>query len=189
MIACALALAGAPARAAEPGGKSVLFAPERMEAPSALSELRLGAFAHDPWSRERGSVDVNGEFVLKKVFRAPDPKLDFFVPRFHVGGSLNTAGRTSNAYAGLTWTLDLTRDVFVEFAFGGAVNNGSPQAAPFARHINVGCRQSFREAGSLGWRMGGGWSLIGTVEHYSNAGLCGRNRGVTNFGARLGYSF
>ena len=30
---------------------------------------------------------------------------------------------------------------------------------------------------------------MGTVEHMSNAGLCDRNRGLTNFGARVGYAF
>ena len=30
---------------------------------------------------------------------------------------------------------------------------------------------------------------MGTVEHYSNAGVCDRNRGLTNVGIRLGYSF
>jgi hypothetical protein len=30
---------------------------------------------------------------------------------------------------------------------------------------------------------------MGTVEHASNAGLCTFNRGLTNFGARLGYTF
>ena len=33
------------------------------------------------------------------------------------------------------------------------------------------------------------WSLMATIEHYSNAGLCEHNRGMTNFGVRLGYRF
>ena len=31
--------------------------------------------------------------------------------------------------------------------------------------------------------------LIGTVEHSSNAGLCDFNRGLTDFGVRIGYKF
>ena len=30
---------------------------------------------------------------------------------------------------------------------------------------------------------------MATIEHLSNAGACGQNRGLTNVGARLGYSF
>ena len=31
--------------------------------------------------------------------------------------------------------------------------------------------------------------MMATVEHMSNAGLCAKNRGLTNFGARIGYRF
>jgi hypothetical protein len=30
---------------------------------------------------------------------------------------------------------------------------------------------------------------MATVEHMSNAGLCKQNRGLTNYGARIGYRF
>jgi hypothetical protein len=30
---------------------------------------------------------------------------------------------------------------------------------------------------------------MATVEHMSNAGLCDRNRGITNEGLKVGYSF
>jgi hypothetical protein len=30
---------------------------------------------------------------------------------------------------------------------------------------------------------------MATVEHMSNAGLCSQNRGLTNVGVRLGYTF
>ena len=32
-------------------------------------------------------------------------------------------------------------------------------------------------------------SLMATIEHSSNAGLCSENRGLTNAGLRLGYRF
>ena len=47
----------------------------------------------------------------------------------------------------------------------------------------------FREAAALGFRITEHWSVMATVEHMSNAGLCGENRGLTNFGGKLGYTF
>jgi hypothetical protein len=47
----------------------------------------------------------------------------------------------------------------------------------------------FRESASLGYRITSNVSVMGTVEHISNAGLCDQNRGLTNVGLRLGYRF
>ena len=53
----------------------------------------------------------------------------------------------------------------------------------------MGCNWSFRESGSLGYRLTPAWSVMGTVEHMSNAGFCDENRGLTNAGVRVGYTF
>jgi lipid A 3-O-deacylase len=55
--------------------------------------------------------------------------------------------------------------------------------------VALGCSPLFRESGSIGVRLSANWSLLATVEHLSNAGLCDQNRGLTNIGARVGYSF
>ncbi len=52
----------------------------------------------------------------------------------------------------------------------------------------LGCRALFREAGSLGVGVTAHWSVMATVEHLSNAGLCAGNRGLTNVGLRVGYT-
>lgn len=153
-----------------------------------LSEARIGVFAHDPWSPESGSVDINAELLTVKPFVFGNG-WDWAVPRFHVGASINTQGRTSNAYAGLTWSYDVTRALFVEASFGGAVNNGETGLIIPVDRNAVGCHASFRESASLGYHLTEQVSVLGTVEHFSNAGLCDRNRGVTNVGVRLGYSF
>jgi hypothetical protein len=41
----------------------------------------------------------------------------------------------------------------------------------------------------VGVRLSTNWSLLATVERLSNVGLCTENKGLTNLGARLGYSF
>ena len=158
--------------------------------PRFLSELRLGGFAHDPWGPERGSGNVSGEIVLQRPLKPADLFTSYFVPRPHIGGSLSTGGKTSYAYSGLTWTFDVGPRLFVEGSIGGALHTGhaSEALAPPGRAA-LGCSPLFREAGSVGVRLSANWNLMATVEHLTNNGLCNQNRGLTNIGARLGYSF
>lgn len=193
-----------PAIAALALGASVLIGPSfaadlpRRSAPPPiavsqsnpfLAEVRLGVFAHDPWSPEEGSVDINGEILFGKPFTHPDPLINFFIPRPHVGGTVSTVGDTSHAYVGLTWSYDITSAIFVEASFGGGVNNGESGVIVPADRVAIGCNWNFRESASIGYRFNKNWSIMGTVEHISNAGLCNQNRGLTNAGVRLGYSF
>ena len=162
-------------------------------APSSfLSEFRFGLSAQDPWGSEGrdGSANLTGEILFSKPFTASDLFTSYFIPRPHVGGSLNFDGMTSFAYAGLSWTVDLTPSLFVEGSLGGAVHNGKGRSSnPFDQHQQLGCSPLFRESGSVGVRLSANWSLMATVEHLSNAGSCSENRGLTNIGARVGYSF
>lgn len=191
LLTLSLALLAGRASAADLPGQApapVVPGPVHQPAFGFLSEARLGVFAHDPWSPEKGSVDINGELLTVKPFTLGS-SWDLAVPRLHLGTSINTQGKTSNLYAGFTWSLDLTSALFVEASFGGAVNNGATgNDVPVDRNA-IGCHASFRESASLGFRLTDQLSMMGTVEHFSNAGLCDRNRGVTNVGVRLGYSF
>jgi hypothetical protein len=151
-------------------------------------EIRGGVFAHDPFSPEKGSADINAEFLARLPFDASGA-WSFLIPRVHVGAMLNTAGRTSHAYAGFSWTYDVTRQIFVEASFGGAIHNGYTGDVPRYHHNSLGCSPLFRESASLGYRLTENWSVMATIEHLSNAGLCKQNRGLTNVGARIGYRF
>jgi len=160
--------------------------------PSFISEFRFVLSAQDPWGSEGrdGSANLTGELLFAKPFTASDLFTSYFIPRPHIGGSLNLDGMTSFAYAGLTWTVDVTPNVFVEGSLGGAVHNGKGHSVnAFDRHQSPGCSPLFRESGSVGVRLSANWSLMATVEHLSNAGSCSENRGLTNIGARVGYSF
>ena len=159
---------------------------------SFVSEIRIGASAQDPWSPEKGSANVTGEILFAKPFTTADLFTSYFIPRPHLGGSINFRGDTSFAYAGLTWTVDITPRFFVEATFGGAVHNGNTDSNPAfipADRNALGCSPTFRESGSIGYRFSQNWSNMATVEHLSNAGACSENRGLTNIGARVGYSF
>jgi lipid A 3-O-deacylase len=163
--------------------------PGSYSAYSFLSEVRLGTFVHDAMSPESGGVDVNGEILFNKPFSMPGSFWDVLLPRPSIGATISFVGKTSQAYAGLTWTYDITKSIFVEASFGGSVNNGNASVFEIAGHNAMGCNWSFRESGSVGYRITDNWSIMGTVEHMSNAGLCNQNRGLTNYGARIGYSF
>ncbi|MFI4996782.1 MAG: acyloxyacyl hydrolase [Hyphomicrobiales bacterium] len=154
-----------------------------------LSEVRLGTFAHDAMSPEKGSADLAGEILFARPFTAPGSAWDFLLPRPSIGATISFAGKTSQAFAGLTWTYDITKSIFVEAEFGGSVNNGKTGAVVPPGHNAMGCQVSFRESASLGYRLNANWDITATVEHMSNAGLCTQNRGLTNYGARIGYSF
>lgn len=152
-------------------------------------ELRLGVFAHDPWSPEKGSVDINAEALTPRLFAIEDATWRWLAPRAHIGATVNTAGKTSSLYAGLSWTVDIGEKVFVEASFGGAVHNGKTGTLVYPDHNALGCSPLFRESASIGYRFTPALSIMATVEHLSNGGLCTQNRGLTNVGARVGYSF
>lgn len=184
-------LTGSTGAFAADAKKSSAFAPTSAQ-PSLLSEFRIGFSAQDPWGPEGndGSANLTGEILFAKPFTASDLFTSYFIPRPHFGGSLNFDDRTSFAYAGLTWTFDITPSVFVEGSFGGAIHNGEDEVTdPLAHRQSLGCSPLFRESGSVGVRLSANWSVMATVEHLSNAGACSENRGLTNVGARVGYSF
>lgn len=153
-------------------------------------ELRLGATGHDISGPEEGSVNITGQVLTPRLVQLSDPVANLLVPRIHLGGSLNTAGDTSFAFVGFTWTFDITPRIFVEGSFGGAVHNGNTSRVMVAPHESaLGCSPLFREAAAIGYRIDARWSVTASVEHLSNAGLCTQNRGLTNVGLHLGYAF
>ena len=167
-----------------------LCAPDAAEAQDMFNryELRGGVFAHDPVSPEKGSVDVNAEMLSPRLPISAG-SWQMLVPRLHLGATVNTAGKTSHGYTGLTWDYDLTKSFFVEASLGGDINNGKTGNILVTGRNAMGCAAAFRESGSLGYRLTGNVNLLATVEHVSNAGFCDKNRGLTNMGLRLGYSF
>lgn len=160
--------------------------------PNLLSEFRFGFSAQDPWGPEGrdGSANLTGEILFDKPFTASDLFTSYFIPRPHIGGSLNFDDRTSFAYAGLSWTIDVTPNIFVEGSLGGAIHNGKGSPDAFSERQALGCSPLFRESGSVGVRLSANWSLMATIEHLTDGGTCSdENRGLTNVGARVGYSF
>lgn len=152
-----------------------------------LSELRAGVLAHDVGifgnSVEHG-WDLNGEVL----FRSPDFLAVVGSPRPHFGVSLNTAGKTSQAYTGLTWSHDFTKAVFAEFSLGGSVGTSKIDKSDPDRK-DMGAQFAFRESLSVGWRLSATQNLSVMLDHASNAGLARYNGGMDRIGVRLGQKF
>lgn len=190
-LAAVLAFGAVSAKAADVPAPSVpMFGAAPASGWRLFDEVRLGVFAHDPMSPEDGSVDINGEILSARLpLIDPLSKWRWLSPRLHVGGTANTAGDTSHAYAGLTWTADVTEKIFIEGSFGGAIHDGDTGPTAPLDKSELGCSPLFRESGSIGYRVSTNWSVMASIEHLSNAGLCDANRGLTNYGVRVGYRF
>lgn len=156
-------------------------------------EVRFGGFAHGVGSVESGTWDVNGEIVVGSFFgKNPLGPWSFLIPRLHAGVNGNLGNRTSVVYAGFLWTFPVTRHIFAELFVDGAGHNGSLTGTPTLNAL--GCEAQFHVGGSLGYRFDQHWSVMFTFDHLSNGsgiGLtnCGRNQGLNNYGARIGFTF
>ncbi len=172
-----------------PAGASS-YAPAGEPSPALSWEARIGAALANPGGRESGLLNFSGEIATPRPFTLSDRFANAFVPRFHLGASANFNG-TRYSYAGATWTVDLTRALFVEASLGAALNDGKTGAVIPENRLNVGCNAGTREAAAVGFRLNDRWSLVATLEHFSTAGCSDRNqpRGPANVGARLGYTF
>lgn len=165
------------------------YAPDLLS-PSLIDEFRFGVNQNDfhATNRREDGANINVEIL----FRRPDFQIDnaFFSyllnPRFHIGGHLNTAGDTSQAYVGFTWDHNITEMWFVEASFGGVIHSGDLRG-PGVRAL--GCRLNFRESLSTGIELTERMRIMVTYDHISNANLCSSNAGLNTLGVRLGYKF
>src|SRR5262245_16460749 len=100
---------------------------------SLVDELRFGVLAHsiDP-NNDEGGVDLNLELLFRRPsYTYNNAFLDVALrPRIHLGTSINTAGETSQLYAGLTWDVKLAQRLSLELSFGGSLHNGPTDDHP-----------------------------------------------------------
>jgi hypothetical protein len=128
LLGLVLALAaGTAALAADPVPAGAAPAYERPQRPvSFISEARHRRLGARPLEPGRRLGEPHRRDPLRQTFHAGDLFTSYFVPRPHIGGSLNFDDKTSFAYAGLTWTVDITPRFFVEGSFGGASITATP---------------------------------------------------------------
>lgn len=184
-----LAALVAPALAQEPFSAGVLD--------GVVDELRVGFHAADahyalfPTDPDGWDLSRIETFSVDVLFTSPD--IDAFrwigAPRPEVGVSANLAGRDSMAHLGLTWQLPLfDTPFFLEGTLGAAIHNGALTNAEPDRK-NFGCRVNFYERYGIGANLSDTVTATLAYEHTSNAELCERNDGLSNFGLRVGVKF
>lgn len=152
-----------------------------------IDEGKLGLVDHDialGADHTEPGIDVNGELL----FTSPGFLAAIGAPRPHLGGSVNTAGATSYAYFGLTWTAALSDTVFAGLGLGGAVHDGE-LAGTDPHRKQLGSRVLFHAYVELGYRLTATTSLSLFLDHMSNADLARHNQGMTNIGLRVGLKF
>jgi hypothetical protein len=156
-------------------------------APAQADEIFVGAFAHDvetPITRsgQENGLDLHlgwrGERIRAlRMIGAPSP---------HVFGSLNTAGDTSFAGAGISWKIG--RQVYARPGIGVAVHNGRDRSNVTPDRIDFGSRVLFVPEFALGVQVSDRMSIEASVVHLSHATLFSRqNPGSDNIGVRLNF--
>ncbi|EJW20659.1 hypothetical protein IMCC14465_15460 [alpha proteobacterium IMCC14465] len=135
------------------------------------------------------SISINVEVLfaakLDKIPWSPQPV---------IGATINTDNDTSQFYGGMAWQYNFSDRFYTEIFFGAAFHDGEEDpdtvlAGGREAHRAYGCPLNFRESLSLGWRLSTNYSLMTTVTHMSNAGLCAANNGLTNAGIRVRRTF
>jgi hypothetical protein len=157
-------------------------------------EIRLGVMAHGVGSVEHNTYDLSPEFVFPRLWVGNGEWWNVFVPRPHLGASLNLGGKTSAVYAGLLWSFPVSDRFFVEAFADRAIHNGRLLDGEAFGQSSLGCRTLFHVGGSVGYAPMPHWTAMLTFDHLSNGNSlfgidCARNQGTNNYGAKLGYSF
>ena len=162
-----------------------------------IDEFKVGALSHDVGFLGH-HVETGADVNLELLFTPPDFLALIGSPRPHIGADINTAGKTSDGYFGLTWGIMLLQSlfqpgdgVFANGSLGGAVHDGDPLTGaqqPPGRTL-LGSRILFRESAELGYAFNPRINVSAFLDHISNANLAPRNAGITSAGARLGFKF
>jgi lipid A 3-O-deacylase len=159
-----------------------------------VSEFKFGVLAHDVGFLDH-HVEAGADVNFEMLFTPPDAFEIIGSPRPHIGGSVNTAGKTDDGYFGLTWGIALLQtlfgwsdSVFLNGSLGGAVHDGHLDSAPPGSK-KLGSPVLFRESAELGYRFTPDLSVSAFLDHISNANLASHNAGITSAGARFGVRF
>jgi hypothetical protein len=149
-----------------------------------LDEARLGAATP-------GNAEVQALFSpLHPVSKIYDPNFAWlFSPRPIIGASINLQGKTSEAYAGLAWTLPVYGRFFVELQAGGLVHDQNLNQTYSDRPSPLSTRFLFRESIALGYDINEYWRILAFADHGSNGKLGYRNESMNRYGVLLGKKF
>ena len=111
--------------------------------------LAIGVLAHD-----QGPASDHNEDGMDLNLEAQFAPLDFIgSPRPHLGATLNFAGNTSVAYAGLGFRVRETRHWFADLFLGAAVHDGPLHKDPVGCALNSDCGYGVRFLPRFGFEL------------------------------------
>ena len=157
-----------------------------------FDEFRLGASAGLDEPSDRSGVAIDAVVLLDPLVLRFESAFatDLLSPRPLLGVSLSPEGSPNQLFAGFAWDVEITDLFFVEASFAGGVNGGSqlPVEDEDADRV-LRCSVHLRQSAGLGMKFGDHLRLVTSLDHSSDAGLCGDSTGVTQAGAAFGYKF
>ena len=163
-------------------------------ADGVIDELKVGVLDHDigiGGHHKEPGADINGEVL----FTSPSFLSVIWSPRPHLGMDINTNGKTSQFYGGLTWRLLNFQQIFtgndaiyLNGSLGGAIHDGHLHGGG-SDDKQLGSRVLFRESIEVGYQFTPRQSVSVFADHISDAGLTSQNQGISNLGVRYGYGF
>ena len=149
-----------------------------------INEVRIGA-----------SATPNAELQIlfspiPTIARPYNPNLAWlFTPRPLIGASISLQGKTSDAYAGLVWSLPIYDRFFAEFSLGGLIHNQNLDQYYSDRPSPLSTRVLFRESIAIGYQINDYWRIVAFADHGSNGNLGYRNESLNHYGVLLGKKF
>ena len=161
-------------------------------APAVAGEVFVGGLEHAASTAlaagdEEDGVDVQLGFRTDPLSR----RILFGHPRAYGLLSINSAGDTNFATAGLLWRRDFNARLYGQFGFGLAVHDGAVDGADAdgdPNKIIFGSRVLFESELGLGWRLSDRWGLEASYVHVSNGHIwTDINPGMDDIGARIVY--
>jgi len=185
-------------------------------APALADELGIGGYAHDTTFGVSGTPHENGTTDLQLLYRTKTFHFIYlFNPMVYAKAQINLDGRTNFYTLGLEWRHHFFHSKFYgDAAVGGAYVDGyntypdhfDPSSTPLpttpaqtARYLyDLNIYRHYKAMGSdfvfnpnftVGYDISRHFAVEASWDHYSNAGLGGRNPGMDTFGGRLVYRF
>ncbi len=167
------------------GCAAVSLAPGKASA----AEIFGGIFAHDVKTGiTRSGFEDGVDFQLGWRGDRIQALRAVGAPRPHAFVSVNSAGDTHYAAAGISWKIG--GRVYVRPAVGLAVHTGPGRVVPGDERIDFGSRILFEPELGVGVELNETVSMEATIVHLSHAQLLsGQNPGIDNIGLRLNYRF
>jgi hypothetical protein len=109
-------------------------------------------------------------------------------PSPYAFASVNSAGDTNYAAAGLSWKIG--GPLYVRPGIGIAIHDGPERRVRNGRRVDLGSRVLFEPELAVGYELNEQVSVEASWVHLSHAQLFSRqNAGMDNFGLRLNYRF